>query len=84
MSDIKLPPEVVEAAARAVLRAVIYDIEPDVRANGMTNDEYRTIATAALRAAINAWPNQHDVADDVVYILNAIILPLPLPQEAGE
>ena len=87
MENIKLPPEAVEAAARAIYFAFteinIGDGEdrwerllPRYRA------EYREQAEAALRAAINAWPG---ISEIVVGInRGSIILPLPLHQEAGD
>lgn len=54
--DITIPPEALEAAARAALSAIMFEVEPDARANQLTNDEYRSIARAACLAMLRAWP----------------------------
>lgn len=40
------------------------------------NCSCRSMARAAFTAIVEAWPNQHVIDDDVVYILHAVILPL--------
>lgn len=76
--DIIIPPEVLEAAAKAVLSAIMFEVEPDARANQLTNDEYRTIARAACLAMLKAWPGMHHYAPSAEpYYGKHIILPLP-------
>lgn len=81
MTDITIPAAALEAGARAAYYAFteinIGDREdrwerllPRFRA------EYREQARAAILAALKAWPNQHVIADDVVYIMHALVLPL--------
>lgn len=63
MTDITIPPQALEAAARAMWRTD----EPSQWELGM--------ADIALRAGINAWPGMWYV--DAVDLGNEIILPLP-------
>lgn len=85
MTDITIPPEAVEAGARAAhdlwrMQASagddIAEYEQWDDLSRFYKDELRDQARAAIRAALKAWPNQHVVEDDVVYILNALTLPL--------
>lgn len=72
-----IPPEAVEAAAK-VLHAnaeIFHDILWDDLGE-YDQDAYREEATSALLAAMNAWPNQNIIDDDVVYVMRAIMLPL--------
>jgi hypothetical protein len=62
MTDITIPPEALEAAARAVVCAIMFEVEPDARANQLTNDEYRTIARAACLAMLKAWPKAKEIS----------------------
>ena len=71
MTDITIPPAALEAGARAVLRAIVYDIEPDVRANGLTDEEQAIIARAAFLAIVENW--EGGLTDQS---LGPIILPL--------
>ena len=43
--------ELVEKMARAIRSSIQYEVEPDVRANQMTDEELATIARAALSVA---------------------------------
>ena len=61
MTDITIPPEAVEAAARAICEtfraAMNMPNEPEWDASNPTlKDAYRNEARAALRAGIAAWP----------------------------
>jgi hypothetical protein len=70
---IKIPDEVVEAGARALV---------DYGITAATDAE---LARAAIAAALNAWPNAKTLRDDgrrQTYIVPALIL--PLPQEARD
>lgn len=77
MTNITIPPEAVEKAAKTLCRerhpcwsivAEIFKTDRDGQAT-----EFRILALAAIRAAINAWPGmQHRI-----HIEHAIILPLP-------
>ena len=74
-----IPPAALEAGARAVLRAIVYDIEPDVRANNLTDEEQAIIARAAFLAMLEAWPG---MIHGKYFAEPSIIL--PLPQEASD
>ena len=87
MTDIPIPPQAVEAAARAIYYAFteinIGDGEdrwerllPRFRA------EYREQATAALRAGLAAWPGMSQLAEnDSASVREMACLILPLPTE---
>ena len=84
MTDITIPPEAVEAAARAMFIEA-YRREPDEQTDGGRFILVRQFTLAALRAGIAAWPgmSQHDarkwsVMPDVPLIV------LPLPQETSD
>ena len=81
MTDITIPPEAVEAAARGMYEGIIH--HPNARGqkapkwyevSASDKQALREVATAALRAGIAAWPGlwMHP------YTKN---LTLPLPQE---
>jgi len=85
--DIHIPPEAVEAAARALhARWVIMCVQDGAdpldyeRWEGLEDEErdgWRSEATAAIRAMLAAWPGvQHRVL-----IEQAIILPLTEPRD---
>jgi hypothetical protein len=40
----------IEAMARAIEKSLAWDVESDVRASGLTREEQRQVATAALAA----------------------------------
>ena len=87
MTDITIPPEAVEAAARAAYAEWVSfcvtsgGVEDEYRAWDELDDEeriqWRTHATAALRAGIAAWPEM-----EVFSIMSdgeeSIVLPLPM------
>lgn len=81
MSDITIPPEVVEAAAR-VLHAnaeVFHDVLWDDLGD-YDREAYREEARAAILAALKAWPGSavcHYTIDDEGY---EMVLPIPFPQ----
>lgn len=81
MKDITIPPEAVEAAARALA------IENE------TTDKwwplYMRRATASIRAALAAWPGRKDEWRDNINMLTGVpisyaVIILPLPQEARD
>lgn len=90
MSDIKLPPEVVEAAAM-VLHAnaeIFNDILWDALGE-YDQDAYREEATAALRAGLKAWPGmqtdcERRVSEKWIGVREFPVIILPLHQEAGD
>lgn len=56
MSGITIPPEAVKAAAREITLALVLAVDEDCRACALTDDERKELATAAIRAALAAWP----------------------------
>lgn len=52
----QFPPEVVEAAAKAITMALILAVDEDCRALALTDDERAELARAAIAAALAAWP----------------------------
>lgn len=87
MTDIKLPPEVVEAAAM-VLHAnaeIFNDILWDTL-DEYDQDAYREEATAALRAGLKAWPGMHTHEWQRPWLggMSGNDIILPLPKEAGD
>ena len=79
MSDITIPPEAVEAAARAIRETFRAETNmsnaPEWDASNPTlKDAYRKEARAALRAGIAAWPG---VESRPTFGPSRIILPLP-------
>jgi hypothetical protein len=87
MSDITIPPEVVEAAARLLCRerhpcwsivAEIFETDHDGQAT-----EFRTVARSAIRAALAAWPRMVNgkCLDEVGRFSPAIILPMQETQD---
>jgi len=82
MTDITIPPEVVEAAAIAIYISVYP--APDYFSWAETPEYTRRIyinhARAAIVAALNAWEGAKTLRDDgrrQTYAIPAIILPLP-------
>ena len=90
MTDITIPPEAVEAAARAICEtfraAMNMPNEPEWDASNPTlKDAYRNEARAALRAGIAAWPGSYSLAEnDSAVIRDVAAIILPLPQEASD
>lgn len=78
---IHIPPEAVEAAARAVMLALIYYVEPDSRANDLTGEEHAAIATAAIRAMLAAWPGAHVLQYSHIGDADVLRLPLTEPRD---
>ena len=78
MTDITIPPEAVEAAKREAAAAIYRLIEPDTRAHELTEDEVAKIATAALRAGLEAWPG---MVTNYSWDASRGRIILPLPQE---
>ena len=72
MSDISIPPEAVEAAARAIYAVYSGDAAPVDRPSVQA-------ATAAIAAALGAWQG----VQRRFHIEQAIILPLPQKKEEG-
>ena len=52
---IKIPDEVVEAAAKAITMALILAVDEDCRALALTDDERAELARAAIAAGLAAW-----------------------------
>lgn len=89
MTDIHIPPEVVEAAARAAhdlwrkqasIGDDIAEYEQWDDVSRFYKDELRAQATAAIRAALENWPGMR-------VVLNGLHPPrvtLPLPQENSD
>ena len=78
MSDIPIPPEVVEAAARAIERWIVALVDNDTRATERLNEERIIIADSALRAGLEAWPGMY-TDDETMYgkvIGKTIFLPI--------
>ena len=70
-----IPPEAVEAAARAITMALVLAIDDDTRALALTDDERKELSRAVIAAAISAWP--HVALSTHVEEGRRIILPLP-------
>ena len=95
MTDITIPPEAVEAAARAIyykapVRELIGDEWQIINwEDAGLKEQARCFrfARAALRAALKAWPGAREkYSDEHVALFNsdpALILPLP-PESAKE
>jgi hypothetical protein len=84
--DLKMiPPEVVEAAARAAWETKYKGLGWLLDCPVKHKVQWRDRARAAIAAALNAWPNAKTLRDDgrrQTYIVPALIL--PLPQEASD
>jgi hypothetical protein len=77
MNDITIPPEALEAAARAI-HAQEYDAEsyPFENEDVVQQRLLRTQARAAILAALNAWPGMHHYEPNAEpYYGKHIILP---------
>ena len=81
MTDIQIPPEALEAGARAAMLAIVHEVEPDARANDLTPEEYACIARAAFLAMLEAWPSFDYIQRDWGG-KSRIILTLPQEGEA--
>ena len=78
----QIPPEVVEAAARAITMALVLAVEDDCRACALTDDERTELARASIAAALSAWPNVTTTS----WFENSVrkaVLNIPLPQESN-
>ena len=93
MTDIIIPPEAVEAAAKALYEAwcKVHGVEGSSMQWEDIDDEERSAcfaeATAALRAGIVAWPgmSQHDARRwSVMPDVPLIVLPLPTEKTNAE
>ena len=74
MTNITIPPEAVEAAARAMFIEA-YRREPDEQTDGARFILVRQFTLAALRAGIAAWPGMWHIR--AVDFEGKVILPLP-------
>ena len=95
MTDITIPPEAVEAAARAdyemtrdealsdhgIMASLTYRPWEDLSVDG--KEYYMKHATAALRAGIAAWPGMHTGWQCIGCGDDAQII-LPLPQDTRD
>ena len=82
MTDITIPPEAVEAAARALYDVLRSDIDPLdwTEIGDWRQDYFRKEATAALRAGIAAWPGfTTEFRRDSFMGWNGGLIILPLP-----
>ena len=77
MTDITIPPEAVEAAARAACEDRGYDWDKNIN----FRPAFRRIATAALRAGIAAWPG---MVTNYSWDASRGRIILPLPQETRD
>lgn len=96
MADITIPPEALEAGARALYSvrckitavasgARLSDFEPWEGVATNDQDDYRYEARAAIRAAIKAWPRaQAGTFSDNRHSFPAIFLPLPARDEEND
>lgn len=80
-----IPDKVVEAAAKAAhdLWRKQASVGDDIceypqwdDVSRFHKDDLRGQARTSIAAALNAWPNQNILDDDVVYVERAIMLPL--------
>ena len=55
-SEIDIPPEALEAAARELTMALVLAVDEDCRACALTDDERMEVARAACIAMLRAWP----------------------------
>ena len=81
MTDITIPPEAVEAAARAMFIEA-YRREPDEQTDEARFILVRQFTLAALRAGIAAWPGMWHIK--AVDFEGKIILPLPTENTNAE
>jgi hypothetical protein len=73
--SITIPPEALQAGARAITMALILAVEEDCRALALTDDERTEVARAACLAMLQAWPGMR-----ISWLASndgAIVLPLP-------
>ena len=79
MTDITIPPEALEAAARVMhANLELFEDLPWEDLSDADQEEYLAQARATIAAAINAWPGMHEAKSDR---LNCQIIILPLPKE---
>lgn len=77
MTDITIPPEALEAAARAACEDRGYDWDKYIN----FRPAFRRIAHAALRAGIAAWPGMQHCRWNELNAAFTSHLILPLPKE---
>lgn len=77
MYKINIPPEALEAAARAIAAEMRVVTEIDVRAFELTPEERAALAGAACLAMLNAWPKAERIYRSADEKLFTIILSLP-------
>ena len=78
--SITIPPEALQAGARAITMALILAVEEDCRALALTDDERTEVARAACLAMLQAWPGMR-----ISWLAsNDGAIVLPLPTEASE
>ena len=82
MDNINIPPEAVEAAARAMCHNAYKHLPEmrDVDAYTPDADYWLAQATAAIRAALAAWPGMEHMAGDEAFPFYYLILPLTEPE----
>ena len=73
-----IPPEALEAGAKAITMALILAVDEDCRALALTDDERAELARAAFLAMLAAWPGMTHMEPDLA---NGIIIP---PATAGQ
>lgn len=80
---IRIPDEVVEAAARAITMALVLAVEDDCRACALTDEERMELAQASIAAALSEWPGVTTTS----WFENSTrkaVLNLPLPLEVSD
>lgn len=87
MTKINIPPAALEVGAKGAwdaerARLSEYTLPPWENLHPEVKKQKIDHARASFEAMVAAWPNQHIIDDDVVYIQHALIL--PLPQEGGD
>ena len=82
MTEITIPPEAVEAHAKALLTHETWGYRSWDDLSEAERDERIEGSEVAIRAALAAWPGaavcHYTIADDEGY---EMVLPLPFPQE---
>ena len=73
MSDINIPPEVVEAGKDTAFAWLRSHMEDDVRVQHMTDEELTELVSAAFLAMLQAWP---EMETRPTFSPTRIILPL--------
>ena len=76
MTNIPIPPEAVEAAAQKLA----FELGYVWGSSAVDWDAFRGAATAALRAALKAWPGMFRTEmEEAAGVRRRVILPLPPP-----